>query len=91
VGDIDREDFAQFQIAASEALRAGCAEGLDADERELYFHEAAKWAGKAFVAARDNVFSRLLALSQYESAWGMILLCRSNYDAMVINVEEPTH
>ena len=87
--NLDREDFAYFQIAASEALRAGCEESLDRDAREDYFHEAAKWAAKAFVSARENVFARFLAMSQFQSAWGQILLCRSNYDAVVIRVEQP--
>lgn len=78
-------DYAKFQISASEALRAGAAEGLGYEERIRFFIESQMWSQKAFLAARQNVYARVLALDQYQCAAGLILLARNEYNSVVVS------
>ena len=78
-------DYAKFQIAASEALRAGASPDLSYEERVRLFLESQMFSQKAFLAARQNVYARVLAFDQYQCAAGMILLARNEYQSVVVS------
>lgn len=73
------EEFRSFQIAASEALRAGCDLEITTEERVVLFRQAAHFAAKAFLSSNDNVYYRLLAITQYQCAFALILLSETGY------------
>ena len=78
-------DYAQYQIAASECLRAGSLEGISKEERRARLVESQKYSEKAFLTAAENVYMRFLAISQYQCAAGMLVLVDNNYDSVVVS------
>lgn len=84
--EMSAEEYVSFQISASEALRAGGNLEISQEERRAYFTQAAFYSAKAFVAAKDNVFHRFLAISQYQCAHSLILLVDTDYSASVESV-----
>ena len=82
--------FAEYQISASEALRAGGRPGLTPEERIAFFQEAQNWAGKAFLEAKENTYDRYLAICQYTCAAGEVLLVMSGYESVMLSGEPLT-
>jgi hypothetical protein len=81
-------EYVTLQVASSENLRAGGQHGLKQEERIFYFCEAKKYAKEAFLAARQNVYARALAWSQYQCANGLLLLAENDYNSVTINVDD---
>lgn len=82
-------DYVSYQISASEALRAGGDATLEKQERIDKFKEAAFWSAKAFLAAKDNVYFRYLAISQHTCASGLLLLVQNDYNSVVLSSKAP--
>lgn len=77
------QTYTTYQIAASEALRAGCDTSCPDEKRISYFREAAHWAKKAvMIADRTNVCEQFLAICQYQCAVGEILLVEAQKDEL---------
>jgi len=84
--EMSAEEYVSFQISASEALRAGGNLEISREQRRAYFVQSAFYSAKAFVAAKDNVYHRFLAISQYQCAHSLILLVDTDYSASVDSV-----
>lgn len=82
-------EYRIYQTAASESLRQAGDLGCTIEERLIMLDEAAEYAAKAFLAAKDNVYFRYLAMSQYTCAEGLKLLVRTNYDSRVVTAKPP--
>lgn len=81
-------EFQALQIAASECLRQGCDLNLERDERLILFEQSAEFAAKAFLAARENVYFRYLAVSQFECAQGMKLMLETGFNSKVLTAQD---
>ena len=54
----------------------------------LHFMDAQKFATKAFLAAKDNVFLRYLSMCQATCAGGLMMIAENDYNSQVVIVKD---